>query len=103
MSRKATSPRASESPARGTVWVVTDATPASSISDCCFEVEADGFIRQVRGGLSEDSHPRFHSDKAVAMVDAVARILAARAREAIARAPNPRDFVETDRLELRRS
>lgn len=35
-------------------WVVTKPKPESGLSDVCFETDAKGLVRQVRGGLAED-------------------------------------------------
>ena len=59
-------------------WVVTDPTPASEIVDILFECDAPSFIRQIKGGLSEENRPTFYADRASAEVDALARLAAVR-------------------------
>ena len=82
---RATKPsnRAAATPPRGSLYVVVDATVDSTLGDVCFQTDADGFILQVRGGLAENQHPRFHADREAAEADANARIVAAQARAAI--------------------
>jgi hypothetical protein len=55
-------------------WVVTDPTPVSEIVDILFECDVPGFIRQVKGGLSEQDHPTFYADRSSAEADALARL-----------------------------
>jgi hypothetical protein len=59
-------------------WVVTDPAPISEVVDILFECDVAGFIRQIKGGLSEQDHPTFHADRSSAEAYAVARLAAVR-------------------------
>jgi hypothetical protein len=57
-------------------WVVTDPTPISEIGDILFACDVPGFIRQIKGGLSEEDRPTFYADRSSAEADALARLAA---------------------------
>ncbi len=66
------------------LWVVTDPTPLSTIDDILFEADAAALVRQVKGGLSEESHPTLYLDRESAEADALARLALVRGLSAIA-------------------
>ncbi len=91
-----------------TFWVVTDATPDSTLPDVCFETSLRGLELQFRGGLSSDRHPTIFTDRAEAEAEAQARLLAVRsaraladrAANAIAVAPGAAALVDASRVQI---
>ncbi len=67
-----------------TFWVVTDATPDSTLGDVCFETSLRGLELQFRGGLSIDRHPTIFTDRAEAEAEARVRLAALHTAQAVA-------------------
>lgn len=56
------------------VWIVTDPTQFSCVEDIYYATTLAGFMRQVRGGLSEPDRPTVHLSEAAAARDAGRRL-----------------------------
>ena len=83
------------------LWVVTDATPESELSDICFVTTLPKIIIQAKGGFAVDSNPTVYTERAEAERDARARLLSLRAAQAIARvAADGRPLDQVERLTL---
>jgi len=67
-----------------TFWVVTDATPDSTLADVCFETSLRGLELQFRGGLSIDRHPTIFTERAEAESEGEARLALLRTAQAVA-------------------
>ena len=57
------------------IWVVTDATPHSTLPDVCFQTTLDGLRLQFAGGLTMDDHPTVFTTEEEAQEEAKNRLL----------------------------
>ena len=62
-----------------TFWVVTKPTPRSTISDICFQVDAESLARQFLGGLEPEEIHAFYTKASEAETDALISLLCAMA------------------------
>lgn len=82
-------------------WMVTDATPESTVGDVLFETTLRGFEIQLKGGLSMERNPTLFTHYAEAEAEAVNRLLAAQAMRAISAHSAGASLEKASRVELR--
>ena len=83
---------------RDKFWMVIDPTADSVMADICFETTLEGFVLQLKGGLTMDRHPTIFTNETEADVNAFGRLVAMLAYEAIARQENAGVFLGADRI-----
>ena len=81
-------------------WVVTDPTPETELSDCCFDCSLGSLERQFKGGLSMTQNPTLFTKRREAEVEAYGRLVAMRAARAIMRSGPGSKAREVTRIEL---
>jgi hypothetical protein len=82
-------------------WVVTNPTHISTLGDILFETTLRGLERQFRGGLSMADNPTIFADRAEALVEARARMIALKTSAAILGSAPGQALAEARRFELK--
>lgn len=82
-------------------WIVVDPKSSSTLGDILFQASLRDIDLQFKGGLTIDENPTLFTGKEEAETEALLRLVAIRASEAIARNAVGSDLRNVGRIELR--